>query len=222
MKQADLVMAMLVRGEAFSAEQKARNFAYYEPLTVRDSSLSACVQAVLAAETGHLELAYDYLGEAALMDLDDLEHNSSDGLHIASLAGTWIAAVCGFGGLRDMDGMLSFSPRLPERLDRISFRLGFRGSRLMVEVTGDGDRLHADRRRPGPLPPLRRRGRAGRGRPQLRPRRPAANRRPGRSPSRRTAPPSAAAPPADQPPPFVAHRATKGRSARAARRILRR
>ncbi len=137
-KQADLVMAMAVRSEAFTAEQKARNFAYYEPLTVRDSSLSACVQAVLAAETGHLELAYDYLGEAALMDLDDLEHNSRDGLHIASLAGTWIAAVAGFGGLRDMDGMLRFSPRLPERLDRICFRLGFRGSRLMVEVTGQG------------------------------------------------------------------------------------
>jgi alpha,alpha-trehalose phosphorylase len=137
-KQADLVMAMLVRGEAFTAEEKARNFAYYEPLTVRDSSLSACVQSVLAAETGHLELAYDYLGEAALMDLDDLEHNSSDGIHIASLAGTWIAAVCGFGGLRDMDGMLRFSPRLPERLDRICFRLGFRGSRMMVEVTGKG------------------------------------------------------------------------------------
>jgi alpha,alpha-trehalose phosphorylase len=137
-KQADLVMAMLVRGEAFSAEEKARNFAYYEPLTVRDSSLSACVQAVIAAETGHLELAYDYLGEAALMDLDDLEHNSRDGLHIASLAGTWIAAVCGFGGLRDMDGMLRFSPRLPERLDRICFRLGFRGSRIMVEVTSAG------------------------------------------------------------------------------------
>jgi alpha,alpha-trehalose phosphorylase len=139
-KQADLVMAMLVRPDAFSAEEKARNFAYYEPLTVRDSSLSACVQAVLAAETGHLELAYDYLGEAALMDLDDLEHNSRDGLHIASLAGTWIAAVCGFGGLRDMDGMLRFSPRLPERLDRICFRIGFRGRRMKVEVTGEGTR----------------------------------------------------------------------------------
>jgi alpha,alpha-trehalose phosphorylase len=137
-KQADLVMAMLVRGEAFTAEQKARNFAYYEPLTVRDSSLSACVQAVIAAETGHLELAYDYLGEAALMDLDDLEHNSRDGLHIASLAGTWIATVCGFGGLRDTDGTLRFSPRLPERLDRICFRLSFCGRRLMVEVKGGG------------------------------------------------------------------------------------
>jgi alpha,alpha-trehalose phosphorylase len=146
-KQADLVMAMLVRGDAFTPAQKARNFAYYEPLTVRDSSLSACVQSVLAAETGHLELAYDYLGEAALMDLDDLEHNSRDGLHIASLAGTWIAAVCGFGGLRDQDGSLRFSPRLPERLSRLCFRLGYRGSMLMVEVRDDGvtySLLHGD------------------------------------------------------------------------------
>ena len=80
-------MAMYVRGDAFSAEEKARNFAYYEPLTVRDSSLSACTQAVIAAEVGQLELAYDYFGEAALMDLADLEHNVRDGLHIASLAG---------------------------------------------------------------------------------------------------------------------------------------
>ncbi len=96
-KQADVVLAMMECPNAFSDEQKARNFAYYEALTVRDSSLSACCQAVLAAETGHLRLAYAYLGEAALMDLDDLEHNTRDGLHIASLAGTWIALVAGSG-----------------------------------------------------------------------------------------------------------------------------
>jgi alpha,alpha-trehalose phosphorylase len=140
-KQADLVMAMVICSDAFTAEEKARNFAYYEPLTVRDSSLSACVQAVIAAETGHLELAYDYLGEAALMDLDDLEHNSSDGIHIASLAGTWIAVVLGFGGLRDHDGMLSFMPRLPERLEKVCFRLGYRGRRIWVEVTKKGTRF---------------------------------------------------------------------------------
>jgi alpha,alpha-trehalose phosphorylase len=82
-KQADLVLAMYVRGEAFTAEQKVRNFDYYEPLTVRDSSLSACTQAVMAAEVGHMGLAFDYLGEAALMDLRDLEHNTRDGVHIA-------------------------------------------------------------------------------------------------------------------------------------------
>ncbi len=133
-KQADLVLAMHLRGDAFSAEQKARNFAYYERLTVRDSSLSACTQAVIAAEVGQLELAYDYFAEAALMDLEDLEHNTRDGVHIASLAGTWIAAVAGFGGMRDHDGDLSFAPRLPDALTRLAFRLAFRGRRLLVEV----------------------------------------------------------------------------------------
>src|SRR5205823_14868873 len=104
-KQADLVLAMHMCGDAFSDEEKARNFAYYEPLTVRDSSLSASTQAVLAAEVGQLQLAYDYLSEAALMDLDDLEHNTRDGLHIASLAGAWTALVAGFGGMRLHDGI---------------------------------------------------------------------------------------------------------------------
>jgi alpha,alpha-trehalose phosphorylase len=134
-KQADLVLALHWRGDAFSDEEKAKDFAYYEALTVRDSSLSACTQAVIAAEVGHLELAYDYFAEAALLDLDDLEHNTRDGLHIASLAGTWIAAVAGFGGMRDHDGKLSFAPRLPAQLKRIAFRLLFRGRRLKVEVT---------------------------------------------------------------------------------------
>ena len=104
-KQADLVMAMYLCPDAFTAEQKARNFDYYEPLTVRDSSLSACTQAVMAAEVGHLDLAFDYLGEAALMDLRDLAHNTGDGVHIASLAGAWIGRACGF-----LADRLSFSP----------------------------------------------------------------------------------------------------------------
>ena len=90
------MLAMHLRGDVFSKSEKARNFAYYERLTVRDSSLSAGTQAVIAAEVGHVELAYDYLSEAALIDLDDLQHNTRDGLHIASLAGTWIGAVAGF------------------------------------------------------------------------------------------------------------------------------
>jgi len=133
-KQADLVLALHLRGDAFSDEEKARIFAYYERLTVRDSSLSACTQAVIAAEVGQLELALDYFSEAALIDLDDIDHNTHDGLHIASLAGTWIAAVAGLGGMRDHDGILSFSPRLPQALTRIAFRLCFRGRRLLVDV----------------------------------------------------------------------------------------
>ena len=133
-KQADLVLALHWRGDAFSAEEKARDFDYYEALTVRDSSLSASTQAVIAAEVGHLELAYDYFGEAALMDLHDLEHNTRDGVHIASLAGSWLSAVAGFGGMRDHEGFLSFAPRLPARLERLAFRLRFRGRKLMVEA----------------------------------------------------------------------------------------
>ena len=143
-KQADLVLAMFLRGEAFTPEEKARNFAYYERLTVRDSSLSACCQAVLAAETGHLALAYDYLGEAAMMDLLDLEDNTRDGLHIASLAGTWIALVAGFGGMRRLGGDLCFAPRLPEQLRRLAFRLTVLGRRLRVEVTHDRVRYVLD------------------------------------------------------------------------------
>jgi alpha,alpha-trehalose phosphorylase len=134
-KQADLVLAMHMRGDAFTPEQKARNFAYYEALTVRDSSLSACTQAVMAAETGHLDLAHDYLGEAALMDLGDLEHNTRDGLHIASLAGAWTALVAGLGGMRVQDGVLGFTPRLPGGITRLIFRMRFRGRRLKVHVT---------------------------------------------------------------------------------------
>jgi alpha,alpha-trehalose phosphorylase len=134
LKQADLVFAMLLRSDAFTPEQKARNFAYYEPLTVRDSSLSACVQAVLAAEVGQLQLAYDYLGEAAFVDLRDLHHNVRDGVHIASLAGAWMALVCGFGGMRLQGGMLTFKPRLPEEMGCLAFHLLFRGSRLRIEV----------------------------------------------------------------------------------------
>src|SRR5205085_6812047 len=137
-KQADLVLALHWRGDAFSEEEKARDFDYYEGLTVRDSSLSACTQAIVAADVGHLELAYDYFAEAALMDLHDLEHNTRDGVHIASLAGAWLAAVAGFGGMRDHDGNLSFAPRLPVRLERLSFRILFRGRRLGVVVTRSG------------------------------------------------------------------------------------
>ncbi len=137
--------------DAFTAEQKARNFAYYEALTVRDSSLSACTQAVIAAETGHLDLAYDYLAEAALMDLDDLEHNTRDGLHIAALAGAWMVLVQGFGGMRDRPGQLpSFAPRLPPALTRLTFTLSLRGRRLRVEVRPDQATYQLD----GDGPPL--------------------------------------------------------------------
>jgi alpha,alpha-trehalose phosphorylase len=134
-KQADLTLAMHIVPDAFTEEQKARNFAYYERLTVRDSSLSACIQAAVAAQVGHLRLAYDYLAEAALMDLMDLEHNTRDGLHIASLAGAWIALVFGFGGMHRHDSTIGFAPRLPEGITRLAFAVTILGRMLRVEVT---------------------------------------------------------------------------------------
>jgi alpha,alpha-trehalose phosphorylase len=133
-KQADLVLALYKCGDYFDAEQKVRDFDYYERITVRDSSLSASIQGVVAAEVGHLELAYDYLGETAFIDLRDLAFNTRDGIHLASLAGTWLVAVAGFGGMRDSAGRLEFAPRLPSRLTRLTFRLVYRGRRLRVDV----------------------------------------------------------------------------------------
>jgi alpha,alpha-trehalose phosphorylase len=136
-KQADLVLAMHLRGDAFTPEQKARNFAYYEALTVRDSSLSAGTQAVLAAETGHLELAHDYLAEAALVDLQDRHHNTRDGLHLAALAGVWTALVAGFGGMRAAAGKLSFRPQLPGSITRLAFRMRYRDRTLRLTISRD-------------------------------------------------------------------------------------
>ncbi|MDN5931339.1 MAG: glycoside hydrolase family 65 protein [Pseudonocardia sp.] len=136
-KQADLVLAMQLRPDAFTPEQVERNFAYYEAITVRDSSLSASTQAVMAARCGHLDLAFDYLAESALVDLDDLAGNSDHGVHIASMAGTWIAVVQGFGGMQCDSSGLRFAPRLPPALSRISFGLRWQGRQLRVEITAD-------------------------------------------------------------------------------------
>ncbi|WP_435825935.1 glycoside hydrolase family 65 protein [Micromonospora zamorensis] len=134
-KQADLVLAMQLCPGEFTAAEKARNLAYYEARTVRDSSLSAAPQAVLAAEVGHLDLAYDLFAESVLQDLADLGDKTADGLHLASLAGAWLALVQGFGGLRDDRAVLSFDPRLPRRIDRLAFSLRWRGHRLRVTLT---------------------------------------------------------------------------------------
>jgi alpha,alpha-trehalose phosphorylase len=143
-KQADLVLALHACHDEFTLEEKGRNFAYYEALTVRDSSLSAGTQAVIAAETGHLELALDYLADAALIDLRDAQNNTRNGLHLASLAGAWVAAVAGFGGMRVSGGQLSFAPGLPSELTRVAFGVRFRGCRLRVEITHDAVAYRVD------------------------------------------------------------------------------
>jgi alpha,alpha-trehalose phosphorylase len=134
-KQPDLVLAMQLCSDAFTPEQRARNFEYYERITVRDSSLSAGTEAVAAADAGYVRLAFDYAAEAALMDLDDREHNARDGLHVAALGGTWMAFVVGLGGMREQGDTLAFTPRLPDGLTRLTFSLLRRGICLRVDVS---------------------------------------------------------------------------------------
>lgn len=148
-KQADLVLALYMCGDSFTPEQKRRDFEFYEAITVRDSSLSACTQAIVAAEVGYLDLAYEYFKETALVDLLNLAGNTENGIHLASMAGTWLVAVAGFGGMRDYGEILEFNPRIPHKLSRICFRMHFRGRLLRVTIESkqvtylllDGDKL---------------------------------------------------------------------------------
>lgn len=136
-KQADLVFALYLCGDCFSPEQKRRDFEYYEAITVRDSSLSASIQAIVAAEVGHLHLAYDYFRETSFVDLHDFAGNTGDGLHLAAMSGAWLVAVAGFGGMRDYGETLAFAPRLTAPLTRMAFRMVFRGRRLRIEIGPD-------------------------------------------------------------------------------------
>ena len=141
-KQADVVLAMFLLGDEFSRDQKKHNFDYYDPLTTGDSSLSACIQSVVAAEVGDVEKALKYARYAILMDLADVGGNVKDGCHIASMGGTWMVMVYGFAGMRDYDGRLSFFPRLPPQFCRIRFQLTVGGRRLAVEVRRDAAIYH--------------------------------------------------------------------------------
>jgi alpha,alpha-trehalose phosphorylase len=134
-KQADVVLAMFLLGNAFSPEAKQRNFEFYDPLTTGDSSLSSCIEAIIAAQTGDMEKAIRYGMAALLMDLADVGGNVKDGCHIASMGGTWMMLTYGFGGMRDDDGTLSFWPRrAPEENAILRFPLTYRGQMLEVEI----------------------------------------------------------------------------------------
>ncbi len=135
-KQTDVVLAMFLAGDRFTLEEKRRVFEYYDPLTTGDSSLSSCVQSVMASEVGDTQTAYEYFLISASVDLANLAGNVRDGIHVASCGGVWMALVNGFAGLRDIEGHdLRFVPRLPVEWAGMSFRLTVRGSRLEVEMT---------------------------------------------------------------------------------------
>jgi alpha,alpha-trehalose phosphorylase len=137
-KQADVVLAMFLLGNAFSPEAKQRNFEFYDPLTTGDSSLSSCIEAIIAAQIGDMEKTFRYGMAALLMDLADVGGNVKDGCHIASMGGTWMMLTYGFGGMRDDDGALSFWPRrAPEDNAVLRFPLTYRGHMLEVEIALD-------------------------------------------------------------------------------------
>ena len=134
-KQADVVLAMFLLGDAFSPEEKKRNFEFYDPLTTGDSSLSSCVEAIIAAQVGNMEKAFQYGMAALLMDLADVGGNVKDGCHIASMGGTWMMLAYGFGGMRDHDGTLAFWPRrAPEDNATLRFPVTYRSHMLEVEI----------------------------------------------------------------------------------------
>jgi alpha,alpha-trehalose phosphorylase len=149
-KQADVILAMFLLGDVFSPESKKRNFDFYDPLTTGDSSLSSCVEAIIAAQIGDIDKAIRYGMAALLMDLADVGGNVKDGCHIASMGGTWMMLTYGFGGMRDDDGTLSFWPRrAPEDNAILRFPVTYRGQLLEVEIglekveyaLRDGERL---------------------------------------------------------------------------------
>ncbi len=136
-KQADLVLAMHWCGDRFTAGgQGPQRRLLRAPYGPRLLAVGA-TQAVMAAEVGHLDLAHDYAYEAAMIDLRDLQQNSHDGLHMASLAGAWIALVAGFGGFRDHGGIVTFDPVLPDGLTKLRFSLVLQGRHLTVDVRRD-------------------------------------------------------------------------------------
>jgi alpha,alpha-trehalose phosphorylase len=135
-KQADVILAMFLLGHEFSLEAKRRNFEFYDPLTTGDSSLSSCIEAIVALEIGEFDKAVTYARAALLMDLADVGGNVKDGCHIASMGGTWMVFTYGFGGLRDYDGRLSFRPqRPPEAQSSLQFPLTYRGQVLDVDIS---------------------------------------------------------------------------------------
>ncbi|MDP9079107.1 MAG: glycoside hydrolase family 65 protein [Bacteroidota bacterium] len=137
-KQADVLQGIYFFEDQYDIETIRRNFDFYEPRTVHESSLSPCVHAILAAKLGDEARAYEFYLRTARLDLDDYNNDTEDGCHITSMAGTWMSVVEGFGGMRVIDGKLSFQPFLPGKWQSFSFHIGFRGAVLNIKVSKDG------------------------------------------------------------------------------------
>ena len=133
-KQADVLQGFYFFEDHFTTQELTKHFDFYEPLTVHESSLSPCVHSILASKLGRMDQAYDFYLRTSRLDLDDYNKEVHEGLHITSMAGTWMSIVEGFGGMRIVDGMLSFNPQIPEGWTSYSFKINFRGAILTVKV----------------------------------------------------------------------------------------
>lgn len=137
-KQADVLQGLYLFESDFDTEAIRRNFDFYEPMTVHESSLSPCVHAILASKLGYKERAYEFYLRTARLDLDDYNNDTEEGCHITSMAGTWMSVVKGFGGMRIKEGKLSIDPFLPDKWKSYSFRLEFRNRVIKIRVSADG------------------------------------------------------------------------------------
>ncbi|WP_462417048.1 glycoside hydrolase family 65 protein [Kytococcus sp. Marseille-QA3725] len=144
LKQADVVLALFMQGDRFTPEQKRKDFEYYDPITTGDSTLSAVVQSIMAAEVGYHRMALDYFLRALYVDLADAHSNTVDGMHIANSGGVWGALVSGFGGMRPVGGEMTFDPRLPQEWDELVFRVRWHGTRLRVRLTQEAVEFTAE------------------------------------------------------------------------------
>jgi len=133
-KQADVLQGMYFLNDRFTIEEKRRNFEFYEPMTVHESSLSPCIHSILASELGLEEKAYEMYNRTARLDLDNYNNDTEDGLHITSMTGSWLAIVQGFAGMRTANESLSFAPFIPEAWNQYSFNIVYRKHRLTIEV----------------------------------------------------------------------------------------
>jgi len=140
-KQADVLQGIYLFEERFDIETIKRNFDFYEPLTVHESSLSSCVHSILAAKIGNEELAYNFYLNASRLDLDDYNNDTDDGLHITSMGGTWMSVIYGFGGMRVKNNKLNFSPFIPKQWDSYSFKITFRDHLLNITISKKGVKI---------------------------------------------------------------------------------
>ncbi|GFZ31136.1 maltose phosphorylase [Clostridium zeae] len=136
-KQADVLQGIFFLNDRYDLETKKKNFAFYEPRTVHESSLSPCVHSIIAAEIGDYDKTYEMYLRTSRLDLDNYNNDTDDGLHITSMAGTWMSIIYGFGGMKVKDDMLHFSPFIPEVWNEYSFKIMFRGNLLNITVNKD-------------------------------------------------------------------------------------